>query len=81
MFVSEIENDIAIAPSKKRKTEIDYRYSIICQQHLANEKTVTTPKPESIETILNLTREWYQYGDTSLTEFVMRTKECTFQDI
>ena len=39
-----------------------------------------TPKTKSIETILNLTR-WHQYGDTSVTESVMRTKEYTFQYI
>lgn len=56
-FISELENDIVVAPSEKQKTDINYRYYIICQQHLANEKTVATPKPESIETILKLIRE------------------------
>ena len=80
-IVSEMENDIATAPSKKRKTEIDYRYCITCQQHLGNEKTLATPLPESTETILKRTREWHQNGDMSETELVMRTKEGTFQDI
>ena len=51
-----MENNIAIAPSRKQKTEIDYSYCIICQQHLASERTVTTLKPKSIETMLKPTR-------------------------
>ena len=51
-----MENNIAIAPSRNQKTEIDYSYCIICQQHLASERTVTTLKPKSIETMLKPTR-------------------------
>ena len=41
---------------------------------------MTSPKPESIEAILELTQEQHQDGDAFVTEFVMRTKECIFQD-
>ena len=55
-----MENNIAIAPSKKQKTEIDYRYCLIYQQHLASEGTVTTLKSKSIETMLKLMRKMFK---------------------
>ena len=42
---------------------------------------MATPKPESIETILKLTRERHQYDVTSVKKFVMKTNECISQDI
>ena len=55
-----MENNIAIAPSRKQKTEIDYSYCIICQQHLASERTVTTLMAKSIETMLKLTQTMFK---------------------
>lgn len=53
-FISELENDIVVAPSEKQKTDINYRYYIICQQHLANEKQWRPLNQSQLKQYLNL---------------------------
>ena len=53
----------SIVPDKKRKTEVDYQYCIICQEN-NSESTVVNPKLESIEKLLYLTKERHHFGDT-----------------
>lgn len=77
----EMDKNIAIAPNKKRKTETEYQYCIICQLPLTNEQLVANPKLESLEIILSLTRERHSYGDTSVADFFHRMKNCTSQII
>ena len=54
-----MENNIVIAPNENRKTDRK-RYCIICQQHLASERTVTTLMAKSIETMLKLTQTMFK---------------------
>ena len=80
-IILEMDENIAIVPSKHRKTETNYELSIICQQDAPNETLVTNPNVESVETLLTVIRECYQYGDTSVDVFAIRTKDLTAQEI
>ena len=73
LFSQGIDDAIVIAPAKKRKTETNYQKSVICQKKLAAEALVAIPKQNSIENVLNLSRERYKYGNTAAAEFVQRT--------
>ena len=73
LFCQGMDDSISIAPAKKRKTEIDYKLCIICQQKKITEDLVANPRLDSIENVLSLSRERLEYGDTDVTGFVQRT--------
>ena len=70
----------SIVPDKKRTTEVDYQYCIICQEN-NSESTVVNPKLESIEKLLYLTKERRRFGDTLVNDFAIRKESCTAQYI
>ena len=70
----------SLTPWKKRKTENEYSLCLICQEQ-STVKVIKNPNNESLKKLLSLSREWAQYGDTKVFEFVERSKNLCADDL
>ena len=69
----------SLTPWKKRKTENEYSLCLICQEQSAV-KVIKNPNNESLKTLLSLSSERAEYGDTKVYEFVERNKSLCDDD-
>ena len=68
-----MEEAVAIAPNKRRKTKTDYQLYIICQVRNHDEPLVENLQVQFIEISLKLTRQRHSYADVTVNNFVERT--------
>ena len=74
-----MDDAIVITLAKKRKTETDSQKCVICQEKLATEALVATPKLNSIAGVLNLNRKRHKYGGTAAVEYGVAAVEYSVQ--
>ena len=72
---------VTAAPSKRRKTETNYKLCIICQSSKSSEPKLVEPKLESLENLLAIVTGRHKFGDASVSEFVFRIKASSPADI
>ena len=70
-----------VDPAKKRKIDINVSLCIICQEEGPSSKKCTTPNVDTLKKVLDLAKERFSYGDSTVKDFCERVESTNTEEL